>query len=84
MRDLRGLFNHARKRYSRKSLGIIRIEHYPFEEFKIVDAPQTEKRNTQVKRLRILGIVILNVIVEQSLLEIFLCYHFRCVESAWQ
>lgn len=32
MRDLRGLFNHARKRYNKKSLGIVRIEHYPFEE----------------------------------------------------
>jgi len=52
MRDLRGLFNHARKRYNRKSVGIIRIEHYPFEEFKIVDAPQTKKRNTQVKTIR--------------------------------
>lgn len=52
MRDLRGLFNHARKRYNRKSLGVIRIEHYPFEEFKIIDAPQTKKRNTQVKTLK--------------------------------
>lgn len=52
MRDLRGLFNHARKRYNKKSLGIVRIEHYPFEEFKIVDAPETKKRNTQVSTIK--------------------------------
>ncbi len=52
MRDLRGLFNHARKRYNKKSLEIVRIEHYPFEEFKIVDAPETKKRNTQVSTVK--------------------------------
>lgn len=48
MRDLRSLFNHARKKYNKKSLGIIKIAHYPFDEYTIVEAPQTRKRNTDV------------------------------------
>ncbi|MBT2560068.1 site-specific integrase [Pedobacter sp. ISL-68] len=54
MRDLRGLFNHARKKYNRKSLGIIRIEHYPFDEYKIVEAPLTRKRNTDIDTLKLI------------------------------
>ncbi|WP_158798285.1 site-specific integrase [Pedobacter sp. L105] len=52
MRDLRSLFNHARKKYNRKSLGIIKIEHYPFDEYKIIEAPITRKRNTNVETLK--------------------------------
>lgn len=52
MRDLRSLFNHARRKYNRKSLGLINIQHYPFEEFKVVDAPQTMKRNTQIETVK--------------------------------
>lgn len=48
MRDLRGLFNHARKKYNKKKLGLIRIEHYPFEEYEIVGAPITKKRNCKI------------------------------------
>lgn len=54
MRDLRGLFNHARKKYNRRSLGIIRIEHYPFDEYKIVEAPLTRKRNTDIDTLKLI------------------------------
>ncbi|WP_316740652.1 site-specific integrase [Pedobacter antarcticus] len=52
MRDLRSLFNHARRKFNRKSLGVVKIEHYPFDEYKIVEAPQTKKRNTDVKTLK--------------------------------
>ncbi|WP_293297726.1 site-specific integrase [Pedobacter sp. UBA4863] len=54
MRDLRGLFNHARKKYNRKSLGLLRIEHYPFDEYKIVGAPLTRKRNTDIDTLKLI------------------------------
>ncbi len=54
MRDLRGLFNYARKKYNRKSLGLLRIEHYPFDEYKIVEAPLTRKRNTDIETLKLI------------------------------
>lgn len=54
MRDLRGLFNYARKKYNRKSLGLLRIEHYPFDEYKIVEAPLTRKRNTDIDTLKLI------------------------------
>lgn len=54
MRDLRALFNHARKAFNKKSLGIIKIEHYPFEEYKIIEAPLTRKRNTDVDTLKLI------------------------------
>jgi len=54
IRDLRGLFNYARKKYNRKSLGLLRIEHYPFDEYKIVEAPLTRKRNTDIATLKLI------------------------------
>lgn len=54
MRDLRSLFNHARKKYNKKSLGVVKIEHYPFDEYTIVEAPQTRKRNTDVETLKLI------------------------------
>lgn len=51
MRDLRILFKAARKRYNIPSLGIERISHDPFEEYSIVEAPPTKKRNIGVDRL---------------------------------
>ena len=52
MRDLRSLFNHARKKYNKKSLGLIKIEHYPFEDYEIVDAPETRKRNCDIATVK--------------------------------
>ncbi|MEJ2884673.1 site-specific integrase [Pedobacter sp. GR22-6] len=51
MRDLRGLFNHARKKYNKKKLGLIRIEHYPFDEYEIIRTPITKKRNCKIGTL---------------------------------
>jgi hypothetical protein len=48
MRDLRGLFNVARNYYNDEDLGIIRIPHYPFKKYKIIDRPETAKRNLTI------------------------------------
>jgi hypothetical protein len=48
MRDLRSVFNHARKKYNKKSLCIFKIEHYPFEEYEIIATPLTTKRNCRI------------------------------------
>lgn len=45
MRDLRTLFNEARKAYNNEDLGIVKIKHYPFKVYKIGAAPKTKKRN---------------------------------------
>ncbi len=51
MRDLRGLFNVARNYYNDEDLGIIRIPHYPFKKYKIIDRPETMKRNLTVREI---------------------------------
>jgi hypothetical protein len=48
MRDLRGLFNVARSYYNDEDLCIIRIPHYPFKEYKVIDRPETDKRNLTI------------------------------------
>ena len=45
MRDLRTLFNEAKKLYNNEDIGIIRIHHYPFKVYKIGAPPKTRKRN---------------------------------------
>lgn len=45
MRDLRTLFNEARRKYNNEDIGIIRIKHYPFSKYKIGAPPKTKKRN---------------------------------------
>ncbi|HEY2581089.1 MAG TPA: site-specific integrase [Mucilaginibacter sp.] len=45
MRDLRTLFNEARRQFNNEDLGIIRIKHYPFKAYKIGAPPKTKKRN---------------------------------------
>ena len=52
LRTLRSLFNLAKAKYNTPSLGIIKIEHYPFAEYKIPEAPETRKRNIDIKILR--------------------------------
>lgn len=52
MRDLRSLFNHARKKFNKRSLGVIPIDHYPFEEYEIIESPQTKKRNCDVSTIK--------------------------------
>lgn len=52
MRDLRTLFNAARKFYNNEDLGIFRIKHYPFIKYKIGSAPLTKKRNISIDEIR--------------------------------
>jgi len=52
MKDLRTLFNEARKTYNNEDLGVIRIKHYPFAKYKVGSAPATRKRNTTVEVFR--------------------------------
>ncbi len=51
MRDLRTLFNAARDRYNNEDLGIYRIKHYPFKNYKIGSAPLTLKRNNTLQQV---------------------------------
>jgi len=44
-RDLRILFKAAMKHYNNPQIGEIRIPYCPFDNYKIVDAPETRKRN---------------------------------------
>lgn len=48
MRDLRILFNEARKKYNIPSLGIEKITHNPFKDYSIVEPPPTKKRNINI------------------------------------
>jgi hypothetical protein len=48
MRDLRTLFNEARKKYNNEDLDIIKIKHYPFKKYKVGTPPLTNKRNVQI------------------------------------
>ncbi|WP_313157058.1 site-specific integrase [Sphingobacterium multivorum] len=48
MRDLRTLFNEARRKYNNEDLGIYRIKHYPFQRYKVGSPPITKKRNNEI------------------------------------
>lgn len=54
MRDLRTLFNEARKRFNNEDLGIIKIPHYPFKNYKVPKKPATPKRNHTAEQIRII------------------------------
>jgi hypothetical protein len=51
LRDFQGLFSAAMKKYNRPSIHLIPIKFNPFEEYKIVDAPETEKRSLEIEQL---------------------------------
>lgn len=51
MRDLRGLFKQAVKKYNIPDKGIIVIKHYPFERYKVGRPPITEHRNREVAEM---------------------------------
>ena len=54
MRDLRTLFNAARDRYNDEDRGVIRIKHYPFKKYKVIDAPMTAKRALSIKQINLI------------------------------
>lgn len=51
MRDLRTLFNEARRFYNNEDLGLIKIKHYAFKQYKIGAPPKTKKRNISIEQL---------------------------------
>jgi len=51
MRDLRTLFNEARKVYNNDDIGVIKIKHYPFAKYKIGAPPKTKKRNISAEQV---------------------------------
>lgn len=48
-RDLRILFKASMKFFNKPHIGDIKIPYCPFDNYKIVEAPETKKRNTDVK-----------------------------------
>jgi len=51
-RDLRILFKAAMKFYNKPQIGEIKIVYCPFDSYKIVDAPETRKRNLTVEQIK--------------------------------
>lgn len=54
LRDFQGFFTAAMAYYNKPSLGLIPITYNPFEEYKIVSAPPTEKRTLTTQQLLII------------------------------
>jgi hypothetical protein len=52
--DLRILFKAAMKFYNKPQIGEIRIPYCPFDNYKIVDAQETKKRNLDVERIKLI------------------------------
>lgn len=57
MRDLRGLFNLVVKKYNKRSLGIIRIPHDPFEDYTIVNPARSARKKKKLDRGQVLAII---------------------------
>jgi integrase len=53
-RDFKGLFAAARRYYNNPYLGLMLIPYDPFDDYKIVDSPETKKRNIPVQQLKII------------------------------
>jgi integrase len=53
-RDLRILFKASMKYFNKPQYGLIRIPYCPFDNYKIVEAPETEKRNTDVSKFKLI------------------------------
>ncbi len=51
MRDLRTLFNEARKIYNNEDIGVVKIKHYPFKVYKIGAPLKTKKRNIPAEQV---------------------------------
>jgi len=53
-RDLRIMFKAAMKHFNRPQIGQIRIPYCPFDNYKIVDTPETRKRNLDIEKIKII------------------------------
>jgi hypothetical protein len=62
LRDFSGFFSAARTYYNKPSLGITLITYNPFSEYKILDAPETRKRNITIQQV----IKIKNCVVKEG------------------
>lgn len=51
MRDLKILFNNIRDHYNDEDKGEVLVKHYPFNKYKVKDAPASEKRKLNVQQL---------------------------------
>ncbi|MBB6113018.1 hypothetical protein SAMN05421821_12747 [Mucilaginibacter lappiensis] len=54
LRDFRGLFSAAMSYYNKPSLGITLITYNPFKEFRIIEPPQTRKRNIEIEQVKLI------------------------------
>ena len=52
MRDFKGLFSAARKYYNNPYLGSMLIPYDPFEDYTIIEPPQTRKRSLSLEQLK--------------------------------
>jgi integrase len=53
-RDLRILFKASMKFFNKPQIGEIKISYCPFDNYKIVEAPETRKRNTDIETLKLI------------------------------
>jgi hypothetical protein len=54
MRDLRTLFNEAKNKYNNENIGLIKIKHYPFKQYKVGAPPPTKKRNIDIELIKVI------------------------------
>lgn len=97
MRDLRTLFNEARKVYNNEDIGITKIKHYPFKAYKIGAPPKTKKRNIageQVLKIRDCSVITdgrAELARDLFMLSFYMCgmnavdfYNLESYDPAWQ
>lgn len=51
MRDFKGLFTAAQVYYNKPSLGLFPLPYNPFREYKLIQLPETRKRNLTVEQI---------------------------------
>ncbi|MBL4675056.1 MAG: site-specific integrase [Mucilaginibacter sp.] len=52
LRDLSGFFTAAMQHFNKPSLAVAPITYNPFSEYKIVEPPETRKRNLKIEQIR--------------------------------
>ena len=54
LRNLRALFNHAKRKYNNRGIGYSEIKHDPFKDYPKIIVPQTEKRHLDVSTVPVI------------------------------
>jgi integrase len=83
MRDLRTLFNEAKRKFNNDELGIVRIKHYPFTRYKVGSPPPTKKRSFDVEQ--VLAIRDINVPADSRIelaRDLFMLSFYLCGTNA--